>query len=83
MSGAAAAALVLSLIFLGLTMKFARTRAVPDARALITVEADAEAASALSAGEFSWERAPDGWRRSLSELATVMVADWPELGLAT
>ena len=59
------------------------SRAVPDARALITVSADAEAASALGAGEFSWERAPEAWRRSLSELATVMVADWPELGLAT
>jgi protoheme IX farnesyltransferase len=33
-TGYFAAALVLSLLFLGLTMKFARTRAVPDARRL-------------------------------------------------
>jgi hypothetical protein len=58
-------------------------RAVPDARAMITVAADAETASELSAGEYSWERAPDAWSRSLRELAAVMVADWPELGLAT
>ena len=33
-TGYFAAALVLSLLFLGLTMKFARTRAIPDARRL-------------------------------------------------
>jgi MinD-like ATPase involved in chromosome partitioning or flagellar assembly len=59
------------------------SRAVPDARAMITVASDPEPASALTAGEFSWERAPSTWNRSLRELATVMVADWPELGLAT
>jgi hypothetical protein len=59
------------------------SRAVPDARAMITVESDQETASELAAGEFSWERAPDAWARSLRELAAVMVVDWPELGLAT
>ena len=59
------------------------SRAVPDARALITVAAHPEAASALAVGEFSWEGAPAAWDRSLRELATVLVTDWPELGLAT
>ena len=58
-------------------------RAVPDARALITVDADPKNASALAAGDWSWDDAPDSWNRSLRELAVVMVADWPGLGLAT
>jgi hypothetical protein len=57
--------------------------AVPDARALITVDADPKNASALAAGDWSWDDAPDSWNRSLRELAVVMVADWPGLGLAT
>jgi MinD-like ATPase involved in chromosome partitioning or flagellar assembly len=59
------------------------SRAVPDARALITVGSDARTASALAAGDFTWDDAPAAWRLSLSELAAVMVADWPGLGLAT
>jgi MinD-like ATPase involved in chromosome partitioning or flagellar assembly len=59
------------------------SRAVPDARALITVGADPRTASALAAGDFSWDEAPESWRLSISELAGVMVADWPGLGLAT
>lgn len=59
------------------------SRAVPDARALLTVGADAKAASALAAGDFSWDDSPAAWDRSLRELAVVMVAGWPGLGLAT
>jgi MinD-like ATPase involved in chromosome partitioning or flagellar assembly len=59
------------------------SRAVPDARALITMDAEPKSASALAAGDWSWDDAPDGWNRSLRELAVVMVADWPGLGLAT
>jgi MinD-like ATPase involved in chromosome partitioning or flagellar assembly len=59
------------------------SRAVPDARALVTVASEPETASALAAGEYSWDQAPGSWSRSMRELATVMVADWPELGLAT
>ena len=58
-------------------------RTVPDARALITVRTDPRAAPALVAGDFSSDEAPAGWRLSMSELAAVMVADWPGLGLAT
>jgi hypothetical protein len=59
------------------------SRAVPDARALITVSADPRTASALAAGDFSWDEAPKSWLLSIGELAAVMVADWPGLGLAT
>jgi DNA segregation ATPase FtsK/SpoIIIE-like protein len=59
------------------------SRAVPDARAMITVSSNPDTASELAAGEYSWDRAPDEWNRSLRELAAVMVVDWPELGLAT
>ena len=58
------------------------SRAVPDARALLVVDADQRAASSLAAGDFSWDAAPDGWQLALRELAAVMVADWTDLGLA-
>jgi hypothetical protein len=47
------------------------------------VSAEAESASALAAGDWSWDDAPAVWRVTLRELAAVMVADWPGLGLAT
>jgi hypothetical protein len=59
------------------------SRAVPDARALIAVAAEPESASALAAGDWTWDDSPAVWRVSLRELAAVMVADWPGLGLAT
>jgi MinD-like ATPase involved in chromosome partitioning or flagellar assembly len=59
------------------------SRAVPDARALISVAAEPESASALAAGDWTWDDAPMVWRVSLRELAAVMVLDWPALGLST
>jgi MinD-like ATPase involved in chromosome partitioning or flagellar assembly len=59
------------------------SRAVPDARALIRVSAEPESASALAAGDWTWDDAPAAWQISLRELAAVMVADWAGLGLAT
>jgi len=59
------------------------SRAVPDARGLIAVATEPESASALAAGDWSWDDAPASWQISLRELAAVMVADWPALGLAT
>jgi MinD-like ATPase involved in chromosome partitioning or flagellar assembly len=58
------------------------SRAVPDARSLLVVDADVSAASRLAAGDFSWDESPDAWRLALRELAAVMVADWADLGLA-
>ena len=40
-------------------------------------------AGLVAGRDFTWDDAPDAWRVSLSELAAMMVADWPELGLAT
>jgi MinD-like ATPase involved in chromosome partitioning or flagellar assembly len=59
------------------------SRAVPEARALVDVSADQDTASALAAGDFEWDDAPKHWRYAMRELAAVMVADWPGLGLAT
>jgi MinD-like ATPase involved in chromosome partitioning or flagellar assembly len=59
------------------------SRAVPDARALITLSAEPESASALAAGDWTWDDAPPAWQISLRELGAVMVADWPGLGLST
>ncbi len=40
-------------------------------------------ASALAAGDWTWDDAPESWQTSLRELAVVLVADWPGLGLST
>ena len=45
------------------------SRAVPDARALIALAAEPESASALAAGDWTWDDAPDSWRVSVRELA--------------
>jgi hypothetical protein len=58
------------------------SRAMPQARAMIVLDADPAAASRLAAGDFTWDEAPKGWDRSVRELAAVMVTDWPDLGLA-
>jgi MinD-like ATPase involved in chromosome partitioning or flagellar assembly/uncharacterized ubiquitin-like protein YukD len=58
------------------------SRAIPQARAMIVMDADPAAASRLAAGDFSWDDAPMRWKRSVRELATMMVTDWPDLGLA-
>lgn len=54
---------------------------LPDLQGLITVPEERAAASALSRGELEWNDAPAGWQRATRELATVLVADWPRLGL--
>ncbi len=59
------------------------SRAVPNARALLSLEADPVSASRLAAGDFSWNDAPSAWQQTVRELAALMVADWPDLGLAS
>ena len=59
------------------------SRAMPEARALIALDAEHDAASRLSAGDFAWELAPSGWQVSVRELLAVMVKDWPDLGLSS
>jgi MinD-like ATPase involved in chromosome partitioning or flagellar assembly len=55
---------------------------VPDARGLLVVGEEPQAAARLARGEFQWRDAPDSWKRSIREIAVGLAADWPELGLA-
>jgi MinD-like ATPase involved in chromosome partitioning or flagellar assembly len=55
---------------------------IPDAQGLITIGDDGSAATRVAAGDFGWRDAPPAWQRSLRELAVVLQADWPRLGLA-
>jgi MinD-like ATPase involved in chromosome partitioning or flagellar assembly len=55
---------------------------VPDARGLLTIQEEPEAAARVARGEFQWRDAPDSWKRSIRQIAVGLVADWPELGLA-
>jgi MinD-like ATPase involved in chromosome partitioning or flagellar assembly len=48
---------------------------------LVVIPADARAASALGVGAFRWEAVPMPWRRSVRELAAVLVGSWAGLGL--
>ncbi len=61
----------------------ALSRAVRDARALVTMRARPAAASGLAAGDFSWDDAPEDWALSLRELLAVMAADWSDLDMAS
>jgi MinD-like ATPase involved in chromosome partitioning or flagellar assembly len=56
--------------------------ALPDARGLLCVEEEIPAASAVAHGSFRWDDAPEGWKRSVRELAVVLADDWPRLGLS-
>ncbi len=55
---------------------------VPEARGLLTVEDEPEAAARVARGDFGWRDAPDSWKESIREVAVGLAADWPELGLA-
>jgi MinD-like ATPase involved in chromosome partitioning or flagellar assembly len=55
---------------------------VPEARGLLTVEEEPQAAARVARGEFQWRDAPESWNESIRELAVGLAADWPELGLA-
>jgi hypothetical protein len=55
---------------------------LPDARGLVTLPEAPAAAGELATGAFGWRHAPAGWRRAVRQLAAILVADWPRLGLA-
>ncbi len=55
---------------------------VPDAHGLVVLADDPAGAARVAAGEFTWDDAPAAWQRSLRELAVVLAADWPALGVA-
>lgn len=56
-------------------------RYLPQARGLVIIPRELEAASRLATGDFDWSSAPRGWQESIATLATVLISDWPRLGL--
>jgi hypothetical protein len=62
---------------------------VPSARGAVLLPDDPAAARALGAGPapaaapLDWARLPGLWRRQALELAVLLLADWPLLGLAS
>ncbi|RKQ90813.1 MinD-like ATPase involved in chromosome partitioning or flagellar assembly [Solirubrobacter pauli] len=56
-------------------------QAIPFARGLITIPREDAAATLLRSGRFSWSQAAPGWRIRVRELAALLTADWPGLGL--
>ena len=53
-----------------------------NARGLICVDEEIPAAGSVANGAFRWDDAPEGWKRSVRELAVVLADDWPRLGLS-
>jgi MinD-like ATPase involved in chromosome partitioning or flagellar assembly len=56
---------------------------VPDAHGLVMLDEDLRSATKVAAGDYSWDDAPDQWRRAIRELAVSLQADWPALGITT
>jgi MinD-like ATPase involved in chromosome partitioning or flagellar assembly len=55
--------------------------AFPYASALVPISNEPAAARTIAAGSFSSASAPRSWQRDLRQLAAVLVAAWPSLGL--
>jgi MinD-like ATPase involved in chromosome partitioning or flagellar assembly len=56
---------------------------VPDAHGLVMLDEDLRSATKVAAGDYSWDDAPEQWRRAIRELAVSLQADWPSLGITT
>jgi MinD-like ATPase involved in chromosome partitioning or flagellar assembly len=56
---------------------------VADAHGLVMLDEDLRSATKVAAGDYSWDDAPDQWRRAIRELAVSLQADWPSLGITT
>ncbi len=54
---------------------------IPDARGLVVIPRELDAAAQLAVGQFDWRDAPRGWQVSCAELAVNLIADWQRLGL--
>lgn len=54
---------------------------IPQARGLVIVPREMNAASQLALGEFDWVYAPRSWQEAIGQLALVLMSDWPRLGL--
>lgn len=56
---------------------------VPHARGLVEIRSDLAAARQVAAGQFNWVDAPARWKVAVRELAVALLADWPQLGIAS
>jgi transposase len=54
---------------------------IPEARGLVIIPRELDAAAKLAVGEFDWRDAPPRWQRSCAELAVNLIDDWHRLGL--
>ena len=54
---------------------------VPAAAGLVVIDDEEAAAVRVANGEFDWNNAPSAWQVRLRELAAVLVAGWPDLGV--
>lgn len=54
---------------------------VAGAGAMVAVPWEPAAAGRLAEGDLTWEEAPASWRLAVRELAAILAAQWPELGL--
>ena len=54
---------------------------VPWTTGLVTIPPNVKAASDLARGEFTWTDAPAPWQVAVREMATLLTAVWPTLGL--
>jgi hypothetical protein len=55
---------------------------IPQARGLVVIPRELEAASQLAVGRFDWRDAPASWQERCAELVVSLLSDWPRLGLA-
>jgi hypothetical protein len=54
---------------------------LPGVDTMVVIPAEPKAASMLGLGVFTWTEVPGSWQRAVRELAAVLIAGWPELGL--
>jgi MinD-like ATPase involved in chromosome partitioning or flagellar assembly len=56
---------------------------VPQVRGLVAIRNDLAAAREVAAGRFNWIDAPGRWKVEVRELAVALIAEWPQLGIAS
>jgi MinD-like ATPase involved in chromosome partitioning or flagellar assembly len=54
---------------------------LPGVDTMVVIPAEPKAASTLGLGAFTWSGVPASWQRAVRELAAVLIAGWPALGL--
>jgi MinD-like ATPase involved in chromosome partitioning or flagellar assembly len=54
---------------------------LPGVESVVVIPAEPKAALMLGVGAFTWTGVPNTWQRAVRELAAVLIAGWPALGL--